>query len=260
MLDAGPPAACDSGTVTYTGLAEGPHTFSVTATDQAPFSNVDRSPATREFSVDLTPPDTTIDSGPSGLIATDEATFAFSGSPAGDTAKVQCRIDSGPFTDCADPVTFQGLAEGPHTVEFRAQDAAGNQDPTPATRSFTVDTTAPKLRLRGAKKQRNPGRLVVKARCVDEACTLRATGRITVKILKKNGKVRKTKTLKLRRAKASGAPGRRVKLKVKLNRRAKKLVRKSFRRRAAKATVRVRAADSAGNASFAKRKVKLVRK
>ena len=32
-LDAGPPEECDSGTITYSGLAEGPHTFSVAATD-----------------------------------------------------------------------------------------------------------------------------------------------------------------------------------------------------------------------------------
>ena len=89
------------------------------------------------------PPDTTIDSGPSGTIATDQATFTFSGTPASDTAKIQCRIDSEPFTDCTSPKTFTGLTDGPHTAEFRAEDAAGNQDPTPATRTFTVDTTPP---------------------------------------------------------------------------------------------------------------------
>ena len=90
---------------------------------------------------DSTPPDTTIDSGPSGTIATDQATFTFSGNPASDTAKVQCRIDSGAFADCTSPKTFTGLADGPHTATFRAEDAAGNQDATPATRTFTVDTS-----------------------------------------------------------------------------------------------------------------------
>ena len=96
-----------------------------------------------QFASDSTPPDTTIDSGPSGTIATDQATFTFSGNPAGDTAKVQCKIDSGAFADCTSPKTFTGLADGPHTATFRAEDAAGNQDPTPATRTFTVDTTPP---------------------------------------------------------------------------------------------------------------------
>ncbi|MBK5110985.1 MAG: PQQ-dependent sugar dehydrogenase, partial [Thermoleophilia bacterium] len=96
---------------------------------------------------DTTPPDTTIDSGPSGTINTDQATFTFSGSPAGDTAKIQCKIDSDPFADCTSPKTFNGLADGPHTATFRAEDGAGNQDQTPATRTFTVDTTAPTVTI-----------------------------------------------------------------------------------------------------------------
>ena len=126
---------------TVASLTDGPHTFEVRATDSV--GNTDPTPATRTFTVDTTPPDTTIDSGPSGTIATDQATFTFSGTPASDTAKIQCRIDSEPFTDCTSPKTFTGLTDGPHTAEFRAEDAAGNQDPTPATRTFTVDTTPP---------------------------------------------------------------------------------------------------------------------
>jgi hypothetical protein len=84
-----------------------------------------------------------ISSGPSGTITTNEATFTFAGNPAIDTAKVQCRIDSAAFADCSSPKTFSGLTDGPHTVEFRAEDSVGNQDPTPASRTFTVDTTPP---------------------------------------------------------------------------------------------------------------------
>jgi hypothetical protein len=114
--------------------------------------------------------------------------------------------------------------------------------------------------LRRAKKQRSPRRLVIRATCVDEACTLRATGRIRVKILKRNGKVRKTKSIRLKRATASAPAGKAVKLKLKLRRRAKKLVRKSYRRKAAKAIVTVRATDSAGNASSGRCKVKIIRR
>ncbi len=90
--------------------------------------------------VDQAPPDTRIDSGPSSTIKVDEATFTFSGDPSGDTSKIQCRLDSGAFADCTRPKTFSGLSDGFHTVSFRAEDEAGNQDPTPATRTFTVDT------------------------------------------------------------------------------------------------------------------------
>ncbi|HTU14266.1 MAG TPA: FG-GAP-like repeat-containing protein [Solirubrobacterales bacterium] len=104
---------------------------------------------------DVTPPDTVIDSGPSGTITTDSATFTFSGSPAGDTAKIMCKLDTAAFADCTSPKTFSNLADGSHTVAFRAEDAAGNQDPTPATRTFTVAPAKAKIgkvKFTGPKK------------------------------------------------------------------------------------------------------------
>jgi ELWxxDGT repeat protein len=93
---------------------------------------------------DTTPPETTIDSGPAAgsTITTSSATFTFSGTP-GDTAKLQCRLDGGAFADCTSPRTFTGLGNGSHTVGFRAVDAEGNPDPTPAQRTFTVDSGSP---------------------------------------------------------------------------------------------------------------------
>lgn len=93
---------------------------------------------------DTTPPDTVIDSGPSGTINVNSATFAFHGT-AGDTAKIQCQLDSAAFADCTSPRTFSSLGIGSHTVSFRAQDAAGNMDPSPATRSFTVALPSAKI-------------------------------------------------------------------------------------------------------------------
>ena len=83
--------------------------------------------------VDATPPDTTIGDG---SVTGGSATFAFSASEAG--ARFECRLDAGAFAPCTSPATFSGLAAGPHTFAVRAIDAAGNADPTPATRSFTV--------------------------------------------------------------------------------------------------------------------------
>ena len=92
---------------------------------------------------DLTAPDTTITSGPANgsTITTGTATFAFSGTP-GDTAKLQCSLDGAAYADCTSPHTFTPLANGSHTVGFRAIDAVGNIDATPATRTFTVNTNA----------------------------------------------------------------------------------------------------------------------
>lgn len=81
---------------------------------------------------DIYPPDTTITSGPPFYVFGDAATFEFKGTE-GDTAKIQCSLDGQPWADCTSPKTFSGLPIGMHTFQFRAEDALGNQDPTPAT-------------------------------------------------------------------------------------------------------------------------------
>jgi large repetitive protein len=47
-------------------------------------------------------------------------------------------IGAAPFTACRAPLTFTGLATGTHTFRARAVDLAGNVDPTPATRTWTI--------------------------------------------------------------------------------------------------------------------------
>ena len=93
------------------------------------------------WAFDPTPPETTIDSGPTGSIADPTPSFAFSSSEAGSS--FECRVDADAFSSCTSPETVAALTDGPHTFEVRARDAAGSQDATPATRTFTVDTTPP---------------------------------------------------------------------------------------------------------------------
>jgi uncharacterized delta-60 repeat protein len=140
-VDAAAFAVCSSPHTTAS-LAEGGHTFEVRATDQA--GNVDPTPASRGFTVDTIPPDTTIDAGPSGL--TNDATPTFSFSSEGG-ATFQCRVDSDPFATCTSPHTTATLGQGPHTFEVRATDAAGNTDGSPASREFTVDTDPPETTI-----------------------------------------------------------------------------------------------------------------
>ncbi len=95
---------------------------------------------------DLTPPDTIIDSGPSGSTTDTTPTFAFHSSEAGST--FECSIDTGTpaFGPCSGPGathTPSALAAGSYTFRVRATDPAANTDPTPATRAFTVDTNPP---------------------------------------------------------------------------------------------------------------------
>jgi hypothetical protein len=124
----------------YTGLADGSHTFQVRATDTA--GNADQTPASRAFTVDTVPPDTSISSGPANgsTNTTGVVTFAFS--TTGGGSALECQMDGAGFTPCTSPETFN-VSDGPHEFEVRALDAAGNIDPSPSRRTFTVDTIGP---------------------------------------------------------------------------------------------------------------------
>jgi hypothetical protein len=87
---------------------------------------------------DTTPPDTVIDTGPSGTVSSASASFGFSSNEAGST--FECSLDGGNFSSCSSPKSYSGLTDGSHTFSVRAKDAAGNVDPTPATRTWTVST------------------------------------------------------------------------------------------------------------------------
>ena len=128
--------ACTSPHTTAT-LGQGPHTFEVRALSVT--GAPDPTPATRSFTVDTVAPNTTITGGPMGTVASTSAAFTFTSTEPGST--FQCSLDGAPFGAC--PTTYTGLGQGPHTFQVRATDPAGNTDPTPATRTWTVDTIAP---------------------------------------------------------------------------------------------------------------------
>ena len=115
-----------------TALADGPYTAVATATDVA--GNTSSPSSSVRFVIDTTPPDTTIVSGPESETQNPDATFDFSSNESGVT--YECRLDGAAFTACSDPVTFEGVAEGNHTLEVRAKDSAGNVDPTPASATW----------------------------------------------------------------------------------------------------------------------------
>src|SRR5919112_275171 len=90
---------------------------------------------------DTTPPDTVIDTGPSGTVSSTSASFGFSSSEAGSS--FECSLDGGNFSSCSSPKSYSGLTDGSHTFSVRAIDGAGNVDPTPATRTWTINTSPP---------------------------------------------------------------------------------------------------------------------
>ena len=97
---------------------------------------------------DTTPPDTVITSGPSGVVASTSASFKFSASES--TSKFECALDGRPFAPCGSPKWYGRLGDGPHEFSVRATDSAGNTDPTPASRSWTVDTGGRNLLSNGS--------------------------------------------------------------------------------------------------------------
>lgn len=130
--------ACDS-PKEYANLPDGEHVFEVRAKNAA--GDADDTPARRRFTVDTGAPDTTITSGPSGRTNSTSAAFDFDASETGAT--FECSLDGEPFAACGAPAEYAGLLEGAHDFRVRAVDAAGNRDASPATRSWSVDTTTP---------------------------------------------------------------------------------------------------------------------
>ena len=137
QLDGGAAAACTS-PQTYSGLAEGSHTFAVQAIDPAGNAS---GVTSYTWTIDLTPPPApTITSGPPAATASTSATFAFTDGDAG--AAFRCQLDGASFSDCTSPVSYNGLAEGAHTFGVEAVDPAGNVSSV-ATYNWTIDLTAP---------------------------------------------------------------------------------------------------------------------
>lgn len=122
----------------YSGLSQGSHTFSVRARDVA--GNEDGSPVVRTWTVDSEAPETAIGAGgPSGSTTATTAEFAFTSEPG---VTFRCQLDSQPVeVGCTSPRGYSGLAVGPHTFKVWATDVAGNADGSPATRTWTVETT-----------------------------------------------------------------------------------------------------------------------
>jgi hypothetical protein len=115
-------------------VADGQHVFEARAID--PAGNVDPRPASWTWTVDTTPPETRIDSGPSGTTKSTSASLTFSATETGST--FECRLDGAAFAPCSSPQAYSGLAGGMHTFEVRAADPLGNVDQTPAVRTWTI--------------------------------------------------------------------------------------------------------------------------
>ncbi len=90
--------------------------------------------------VDNDPPDTAIGSTPPDPDSDNTPTFTFSGSDVGGSgvASFMCQMDGGGFTPCTSPFTSAALSAGSHIFEVYAIDNHSNEDPTPASYTWTL--------------------------------------------------------------------------------------------------------------------------
>jgi len=132
----------DNGYATFStpALTEGSH--SITAVFAGTARYLDSTSSVLTQVVDGTAPNTQIDSQPDDPISSPDATFYFS-SPDDPAATFECRLDGGGYYACTSPKEYTGLANGPHTFDVQAKDAAGNVDPTPAAYTWIVDIPLP---------------------------------------------------------------------------------------------------------------------
>jgi subtilisin-like proprotein convertase family protein len=119
-------------------LAQG--TYTARAEQQDAAGNLGMS-GTSTFTIDTAPPDTSIGEGPSGTVSSTDAVFEFSSTEA--NSSFECQLDGGGFAGCSSPKSYTGLSNGPHEFQVKARDPAGNTDSSPATQSWTIDTSIP---------------------------------------------------------------------------------------------------------------------
>lgn len=140
-LDAAAFSSCTAlGPQEYTGLADGSHTFQVRGVNA---SGPDPTPASYTWTVDTTPPVTTIDTHPADPSpgATAQFTYHAQNEPG---SSFECSLDGALPSSCpSSGMGYHDLADGEHTFTVEATDAAGNKQLTPTAFSWTVDNTVP---------------------------------------------------------------------------------------------------------------------
>jgi hypothetical protein len=131
-------SSCPNAGASYSGLPEGSRSFQVRAVSAG---GTDPTPASFSWTIDRTPPETTIETQPPDPSNGSSPSFTYSSTEPGST--FACKLDAEPgFTSCPSAgKTYPDLGDGSHTFSVVATDAAGNEDPTPASYTWQVDTS-----------------------------------------------------------------------------------------------------------------------
>ena len=121
----------------YDELSNGPHHFEVRAIDDQGF--VDPTPATVDWTVDVTVLKSTIDQYPTDPTSR-AASFSFSG--ISGVVAFECALDSVVYNECSSPQSYTGSGDGLHTFLVRGLDGAGNKGAA-ARFTWTVENALP---------------------------------------------------------------------------------------------------------------------
>ena len=201
---------------------------------------------------DFDPPETTITGGPADGEPTADNTPSFSYSSSEAGSSFECSTDGATFGTC--PANLPELSDGEHSFEVAATDAAGNTDPTPAARDFTVDTKLKGGKVKAKKKQKQKGTKIKVKIKLTAGEAAEGLGKGEIKIGKKSYKLKKkTKDLKADKTKT-------LKLKPKKSKDKKKIAKKLKKGKKVTAKLTGKITDEAGNKFKKKKTVKLKKK
>jgi hypothetical protein len=135
-LNGGAYSACTSPEV-YSGLGAGTRQFNVESVD--PAGNISLMTGSASWTVDLTPPVTTIATSVDKAHSTVAVTL--SSTISGST--FQCSVDGQAYSSCRPSFTLRPPADGQNTLAVKATSPAGNVETTPATSTFAVYPAPP---------------------------------------------------------------------------------------------------------------------
>jgi 6-phosphogluconolactonase (cycloisomerase 2 family) len=200
---------------------------------------------------DFDPPQTTITGGPANGAVTSDSTpsFTYSSSEAGSS--FECSTDGGAFGACA--ASLPELSDGEHSFEVAATDPAGNEDPTPAAREFTVDTKLKGGKVKAKEKQKQKGSKIKVKIKLTAGEAAEGLGKGEIKIGKKSYKLKKkTKDLKADKTK-------KLTLKPKKSKDKKKIEKKLKKGKKVTAKLTGKITDEVGN-KFKKKKTVTLKK
>lgn len=130
-VDLGAYQSCTSPYAT-SPLTEGAHIFRVYASN----GDGDGSVASSAWEIDITAPDTLLNSSPTDPSTDSTPSFEFVSNEPGST--FECSVNSEDFEPCTSPYITDPLSVGEHSFEVKAIDEAENIDSTPASHGWTL--------------------------------------------------------------------------------------------------------------------------